>query len=150
MDRKIGGDKWLDGLSYYETVNVTALNTSNAFNVLPPRAEMIINYRFSPGRTLEEAEELLYSYVGRDNTEMLDAVASAYAGDAISSFLLEGIEREIMQAWTDMAQLIEAGIPAVNYGPGSIKFAHKPDEHIDAAELETFYKSMVRHLYLEV
>lgn len=146
MDREIGGDKNIDGLPYYETVNVTSLNTFNAFNVLPPKAELIINYRFSPDRTMSDAEDLLYSYLGKENTEMLDGVESAYAGSSIEEFLLEGIDREIMQAWTDMAQLIEAGIPAINYGPGSIKHAHKPNEHIVISELEGFYKNMIRHL----
>lgn len=146
MDKAIGADAAIDDLPFYETVNVTALNTFNAFNVLPPKAELIINYRFSPERTMAEAQDLLYSYIGKENTEMLDAVESAYAGAAIETFLLQGIEREIMQAWTDMAQLIGVGIPAINYGPGSIKHAHKPDEHIRISELEDFYKKMILHL----
>lgn len=146
MDRQIGANRLIDGLSYYETVNVTALNTFNAYNVLPPRAELIINYRFSPERSTEEALALLYSHMGRENTEILDASGSAYAGNSADRFLLPGTEKEIMQAWTDMAQLIEAGIPAINYGPGSIRHAHKPDEHILLSELESFYKNMIRHL----
>lgn len=146
LNSEIEKDKDLDGLPFYETVNVTALNTFNAFNVLPPKAELMINYRFSPERSLDEALNLLYSRIGRENTRILDAVTSAYCGKSIEEFLLPGTEREIMQAWTDMAQLIDAGIPAVNYGPGSIKQAHKPDEHIVLEELESFYSEMIKHL----
>ncbi|MBN2656843.1 MAG: succinyl-diaminopimelate desuccinylase [Spirochaetales bacterium] len=146
MDGLIGSDRTLDGLLYYETVNITALNTSNAFNVLPPRAELMINYRFSPERSVEEAKELLFSYLGEENTFMADEAASSYAGKEIESFLTDRIDREIMQAWTDMAQLNAAGIPAVNFGPGSIRHAHKPDEHINLKDFSDFYKSMLLHL----
>ena len=38
--------------------------------------------------------------------------------------------------WHDGATLItEGGIPAVNYGPGDIRFAHSADERVDIAEL---------------
>jgi len=146
MDNLIGPDRSTGGLVYYETVNVTSLNTDNAFNVLPPAAELTINYRFSPERSLEEAKELLFSFVGQENTFMLDEADSSYAGPGIDDFLKEGIEREIMQAWTDMAQLIAADIPAINFGPGSIRHAHKPDEHINLKELSDFYQTMLLHL----
>lgn len=146
MDREIGETRFIDGLPYYETVNVTALNTFNAFNVLPPRAELVINYRFSPELSLGEASEKLYSRIGEEGVTILDAVGSAYGGNAIEGFLKQGIKREIMQAWTDMAQLIDAGIPAINFGPGSIRHAHKPDERISLKELEDFYVSLSEHL----
>ena len=51
-----------------------------------------------------------------------------------------------MQAWTDIAQLNQAGIPAINYGPGSIKHAHKPDERIAIEDFEIFYKNLIKHI----
>ncbi|MBB6480113.1 M20/M25/M40 family metallo-hydrolase [Spirochaeta isovalerica] len=146
MDGIIGSDRTLDGLLYYETVNVTALNTFNAFNVLPPRAELMINYRFSPERSLEEAKELLFASIGAENTVIVDEADSSYAGEGIDHYLMEGIDREIMQAWTDIAQLNAAGIPSINFGPGSIRHAHKPDEHINLKDFSDFYKSMIFHL----
>jgi succinyl-diaminopimelate desuccinylase len=146
MDREIGSVQKIDGLEFYETVNATSLNTFNAFNVLPPRAEMIINYRFSPSRSIKEAKDLLFSHIGAEGISILDEVGSCYIGSDHQSYLHEGIESEIMQAWTDIAQLNEAGIPAINFGPGSIKFAHKPDERISIADFKGFYRTLVKHL----
>lgn len=146
MDALIGSDRSLDGLRYYEAVNVTSLNTFNAFNVLPPRAELMINYRFSPERSLEEAKELLFASIGAENIFIVDEADSSYAGEGIDNYLIEGIDREIMQAWTDIAQLNAAGIPAVNFGPGSIRHAHKSDEHINLKEFSEFFRKMILHL----
>ena len=57
-----------------------------------------------------------------------------------------GPKREIMQAWTDIAQLNDAGIPAINFGAGSIKVAHKPEEFIDIKELQEFYELLKTHI----
>ena len=146
MDTRIGQVLEIDGHEYYETVNVTSLNTFNAFNVLPPKAEMVINYRFSPEKTTQEARELLYSIIGEEGTTMLDEVGSCYVGMGNKSFLTDGIESEIMQAWTDIAQLNAANIPAINFGPGSIRHAHKPDERITIKEFNGFYKDLIMHL----
>lgn len=146
MDKEVGSIQNIDGLEFYETVNVTSLNTFNAFNVLPPKAELIINYRFGPARTIKEARELLLTYMGEEGVTFLDEVGSCYIGSDNKTFLLQGTESEIMQAWTDIAQLNEAGIPAINFGPGSIKFAHKPDERISIADFKEFYKKLIDHL----
>jgi len=146
LDRSICSIQKIDEYEFYETVNITSLNTSNAFNVLPPKAEMMVNFRFSPLRSTEEARILLYSCIGEDGVTMIDEVGSCYIGSDNKKYLLPGIESEIMQAWTDIAQLNEAGIPAINFGPGSIKYAHKPDERITIAELKEFYISLIRHI----
>ena len=146
MDSRIGSVQSIEGLDFYETVNVTTLNTFNAFNVLPPRAELIINYRFSPHRSNREARELLYSYIGEEGVSIVDEVGSSYVGNENKSFLLQGIDSEIMQAWTDIAQLNAAGIPAINFGPGSIKHAHKPDERISISDFKDFYTNLIKHL----
>ena len=146
MDKQIGSVREIDGLEFYETVNVTSLNTFNAFNVLPPRAEMIVNYRFSPGTSIKEAEDLLFSYLGEDGITIIDEVGSCYIGSDNRKFLKPGINSEIMQAWTDIAQLNDAGIPAINFGPGSIKHAHKPDEHISIKDFNEFYNKLIQHI----
>ncbi len=147
MNSDISEGQNIDGLDYYETVNVTQFKTlTTTFNVIPAHVEMITNFRFSPNRNEDEALELLLKYYGEDNITVLDRSDSCYIGLQGDDFLLPGIEREIMQAWTDIAQLNKGGIPAINFGAGSIKFAHKPDERISIEELNNFYKTLITHL----
>lgn len=50
---------------------------------------------------------------------------------------------------TEAGGFASSGIPAIVCGPGSIQQAHKPDEHIDAAQLvacERFVDNVIRHL----
>jgi succinyl-diaminopimelate desuccinylase len=147
MNDKIGESQEIDGLEFYETVNITTLKTANqAFNVIPAQVEMTANYRFSPDKNLAQAEEALWEYLGAEGVEVLDRSDSCYIGTQGEKFLLPKVEREIMQAWTDIAQLNNNGIPAVNFGAGSILHAHKPDERISIGELNSFYTLMVKHL----
>ena len=85
---------------------------------------------------------------GEDDITVLDKADSCYIGNKGDKFLHDTIEREIMQAWTDIAQLNKAGIPAINFGAGSITKAHKPDERINIQELLDFYKVMVRNNFV--
>lgn len=147
MNSSISGPREIDGLGYYETVNITTFKTSNkTFNVIPGRVDMIANYRFSPEKGLLEAKSELLEVLGEKDIKIIDESDSCYIGNNGDEFLLPSVEREIMQAWTDIAQLNNNGIPAINYGAGSILHAHKPDERISIKELNSFYKSMIMHI----
>jgi len=55
---------------------------------------------------------------------------------AVQRDLGRGAQLGGLDNWHDGATLItEGGIPAVNYGPGDIGFAHAADEHVAIAEL---------------
>ena len=147
MNKIVQHDCNIDGLDYYETVNITKFQTTTGtFNVIPAHVELITNFRFSPKRNSKEALNYLYTYLGSKDITILDEADSCYIGTSGDSFLKPEIEREIMQAWTDIAQLNKAGIPAINYGAGSIKHAHKTDERISIAEFNKYYKDLVSHL----
>lgn len=57
-------------------------------------------------------------------------------GDAARS---QGLEAPLagMTAWVEAAFFLQAGIPAVTFGPGSIEEAHGPDESIPVDEIES-------------
>ncbi|MCL1947347.1 MAG: M20/M25/M40 family metallo-hydrolase [Chitinivibrionia bacterium] len=146
-DKKIRKPQKIDGLSFYETINVTQLTTENASNVIPSKANLTINFRFSPKRTLENAKEFLFSIIDKNLIKTLDCANSCFvSADKTDVFLRNFCEKEIMQAWTDIAQLNAAQIPAINFGAGDIKLAHKPEEFVNIANLQNFYELLKKHV----
>src|SRR5262249_4882506 len=53
----------ISGLPFYEVVSVTRIEGGIADNVVPDRATALLNYRYTPDRTSEEAEAYLRSLV---------------------------------------------------------------------------------------
>ena len=146
-DSVLSKPRQIDGLSFYETVNVTQLTTQNASNVIPQSANMTINFRFAPDRTMESAKEFIFSLIDKNLIYSMDCANSCYVPSKnIVGFLRDGIEKEIMQAWTDISQLNAAGISAINFGAGDIKVAHKPEEFISLQNLDNFYKLLKLHI----
>ena len=48
------------------------------------------------------------------------------------------------QAWTDVATLHAAGIPAVNLGPGESSQAHQPGEWVEAEAIARVAEQILR------
>ena len=75
------------------------------------------------------------------------------SGKIINSELLETCVETLAypvkakQAWTDVAQLSELGIPCFNCGPGHQSQAHVPNEYA-SIELITEYQHKLTHLLL--
>lgn len=148
----------IDGLPAAEIMRVTNINTENADNVVPPYVVITINYRFKPGKTLDEAKREISDIVCRNinpkrgvegkpyEISYSDQAPSCYVNAANMTFLDDRIRRGILPGWTDIAQLNQAGIPAINFGPGSLSFAHRADERISINSLREFYQSLKPHL----
>jgi len=45
-------------------------------------------------------------------------------------------------AWTDVARFAQAGVAAVNFGPGGTRYAHRRDELVEIAALERAYTAL--------
>jgi succinyl-diaminopimelate desuccinylase len=129
-----------DGLVYREVISATMAEGGRGRNVVPDTFRLNLNYRFAPGRSLEQAEQDVLDLVrGEAEVEFVDRSPSAlpYRGhpsvDALCSAGVTTVEPK--QAWTDVARFAQLGVPAVNFGPGTQSQAHQKNEWTDRAEL---------------
>jgi succinyl-diaminopimelate desuccinylase len=134
-----------DGLEFVEVASVTRIAGGIAGNVIPDRVECALNFRYAPGRTPAEAEARLVELCGGHGE--VEIVGNAPSGAVAASHpevlrLIElgGLELAPKQAWTPVAELTAAGIPAVNFGPGTPAEAHSRTESIAIANLVRAYE----------
>jgi acetylornithine deacetylase len=135
---------------------VTAINGGEWMVSYPARCRIEVHIEYLPGQTGVEAEveEWLARAAGADPWLrahppvvgwLLGGVPPSEIGDdePVVAELL-GVQRDLgrparlggMENWSDAATLVvEAGIPAVNFGPGDIALAHTADEHLPVDEL---------------
>ena len=147
MHRREPVDTEVDGLVYREVVSVTRASGGIATNIIPPRFDLNVNYRFSPNRPLREAEAFLAEVCsGADGFEIVD---SAPAGPVRpdSPFVtrlaeISGASRAAKQGWTDVARFGAHGVAAVNYGPGDSAQAHQASESVALADLQSVFETL--------
>jgi succinyl-diaminopimelate desuccinylase len=137
------------GLTFREAVSVTRVAGGIADNVVPDHAEALVNYRYAPGRSPDDAEARVRAWCEPHG-------ALAIVSNAPSGRVPEGnplvdrlraagdVALEPKQAWTPVAELSLAGIDAVNFGPGDPAFAHRRDEQVPAAALERCFAVLER------
>lgn len=139
------------GLPFYEVMSITKAQGGRARNVVPEAFELNLNYRFAPGKSLEQAQADVVAFVrGRAEVAFTDLCPSGRvpAGSALYASLLRcvGAPPEAKQAWTDVGRLSSAGMDAVNFGPGETAQAHQADESCSAAALLRSYEVMAAFL----
>jgi succinyl-diaminopimelate desuccinylase len=139
----------IDGLVFREVISVTQLNAGIAANVIPARAEAILNFRYAPDRTPESAVERVRELVG-SHVEILANSPPAHV--ASRSPLVEqlravgGFDVQPKQAWTNVADFAARGLDAINLGPGGTRYAHAVDERVEISELERTYGALQQFL----
>jgi succinyl-diaminopimelate desuccinylase len=141
----------LEGLGFREVLSVTEIAGGVANNVIPDRVVCGLNYRYAGSRSPAQAEARLRELVGERGE--LAVLGNAPAAPVPSgNALLERLRRagnlklEPKQAWTPVAQFAARGVEAVNFGPGQPELAHKRDERISAAAMESSLEILRRFL----
>lgn len=131
----------LDGLLYRSVTSVTTAQGGRAKNIVPDTFTLNVNHRFSPDRTIAEAQADITALVaGRAVIDWHDL--SPAAPPHASHPLVRALEAsgvvavEPKQAWTDVARFATLGVPAVNFGPGENAQAHQRNEWTSLPKLE--------------
>ncbi len=141
----VGRRPVLDGCEYAEQLQAVEVSGGVAANVVPDEAGLLVNHRFAPDRSVEEAESSLRQLLGGhleagDQWELVEYATGAppALGHPLLAELVasSGSPPRAKQGWTDVASLWSRRIPAANFGPGDPHLAHTPGEYVRAGELE--------------
>jgi succinyl-diaminopimelate desuccinylase len=128
-----------DGLTFTEVVSVTRIEGGIALNVVPDEAIAKVNYRYPPGKTAEQAEDWLHALCDPGGELVIDGHAPSGPVTVDNAFVQQlgeqGAEILPKQAWTPVAELVLAGVDAVNLGPGDPAYAHRRDERVEVPAL---------------
>lgn len=137
----------IDGCTYREGLSAVQISGGVAGNVVPDEAEVLVNFRFAPDRTLEQATGHVYEvFSGLDlSFERTDGAPGALPGLSApaAAELVEQVHAyggggvRAKYGWTDVSRFAARGIPAVNFGPGDPNLAHKVDEHVPTRQITT-------------
>lgn len=131
----------LGGVEFRESLEPVRVEGFVAYNVVPDRATLWVNYRFAPDLTPEDAggrlERALVPALGPgDRFVVEEATAGAPAATDGFGRLIAGARGvRAKLGWTDVAFLGSHGVPAVNFGPGDPLLAHSGREIVAKADL---------------
>jgi succinyl-diaminopimelate desuccinylase len=138
----------LGGCEYREAVQAVFVEGGVAGNVVPDAATVIVNHRFAPDRSVEEAFAHVRDLVspvldGDDTVELLDAAPGARPDldHPVLRALVDrgGLAVRAKLGWTDVAVFAAHGVPAANFGPGDPLLAHTADERVGRHPIERSY-----------
>jgi len=151
LGRELLDERWPSSASFRETpgpsLNVARVEGGTAINVVPERCVVDVGVRLLPGMNagavaaqLQEAAEAAAG-VPEDmpDWELLSVShPMELAADAPlfrDLCALAGGSGDAADYATDAGWLQKMGMECVLFGPGSIRVAHKPDEHVPIADL---------------
>lgn len=142
------------GLEYRESLLAVGISGGGARNSVPDAAHVVVNFRYAPDRTEEEAQAYVRSAFSGYDIEVLDSAPPAAPGMDDPEFVrLAELLREAGASepraklgWTDVARFSALGLPAINCGPGDPLLAHKDDEACPVEQIERLARVLGRWL----
>ncbi|MGH9050006.1 MAG: succinyl-diaminopimelate desuccinylase [Acidimicrobiia bacterium] len=134
----------VDGLAYRESLEVVGIEAGVARNVVPDACAFVVNRRFAPAYTVDDAIEQMRALLDdADEVEVLSASPPAppnLTHPLVAEFVESlGLPVRPKLGWTDVARFASRGVPAVNFGPGDPELAHTADELVHRASVERAY-----------
>lgn len=146
LDQYVAEHVDVGGLVYREGLNAVGISGGVAGNVIPDECSMLINYRFAPSRSVQEALEVVQTVFEGYEIKVLDQAAGAFPGmetEAIQDFL-DAVSLPVSPkyGWTDVSRLSALGIPALNFGPGDPHLAHADDEQVEYSSIEKVERTL--------
>ncbi len=130
----------IDGCLYREGLNAVSISGGVAGNVIPDLCEVVVNFRFAPDRSEEQAAEHVREVLGGFDVELWDVAGGALPGlgaaPAQEFLAAVGDEPRAKLGWTDVARFAALGVPALNFGPGDPNLAHTREEHVEIEKIE--------------
>jgi acetylornithine deacetylase len=131
----------------FPSLNVATVEGGTAINIVPDRCAVEVGLRLLPGMDELEVEARLrataqralggerWSLEGLSVSPAVEAPASSPLFTNLCALTGQQGSPSVSFA-TDAGWLQRMGVECVLYGPGSIRVAHKPDEHLPVSELE--------------
>lgn len=140
----------IDGCEYREALQAVRIEGGVAGNVVPDRCTLVINHRFAPDRSPEQAEAHVRDVVGplhEGDTFALTDLSNGALPSLKHPVLAALIERNALPVraklgWTDVARFAAHGIPAANFGPGDATLAHTRDELVHREPIDRSYAAL--------
>lgn len=129
----------VEGLLYHEGLNAVGISGGVAGNVIPDECSVLVNFRFAPHRSEQDAAAHVREVFEGYPVEIVDSAPAARPGltlpAAVSFAAMIDAPPRAKYGWTDVARFSALGVPAVNYGPGDPNQAHTRDEHVNLARV---------------
>jgi succinyl-diaminopimelate desuccinylase len=137
----------LDGLVFRQALQVVSMSGGVAGNVVPDRATIVVNRRFAPSLTVEEAEAEVRALLEGADEIALTSVSPPAPPNLQHPLVAEFAERvnapvRCKLGWTDVARFTSHGVPAVNFGPGDPEVSHTAGEYVSRQALEQSYQAL--------
>jgi succinyl-diaminopimelate desuccinylase len=139
----------VDGLAYRQALQVVRIEGGVANNVVPDECAVVVNRRFAPSVSIEEATAEIRALLdGADEFEVVNVSSAAppnlsnpLIAELVGAFDL-GVRPKL--GWTDVARFAAAGIPALNFGPGDPEISHTAAEMVTRESLESCHAVLAR------
>ncbi|MCX7619448.1 MAG: succinyl-diaminopimelate desuccinylase [Acidimicrobiales bacterium] len=146
----------IDGCEFREALQAVTVSGGVSGNVVPDRAELLVNHRFAPDQSSEDAEAHIRRVLAPaleedDSIEVVDRAEGALPGldhPLLARLIARNhLEVRAKLGWTDVARFAALGVPAANFGPGDATVAHTAGEYVNRAPIERVF-NVLRDLLL--